>query len=101
MYLFFLFPADSFVNKGPPMRSARRTRSGNVRSLKIYFCHYFVRLREGASFAFGDMAAHLDVQQMARQYIPERLVVLDEMPRTPSGKIQKFRLREMAQVRKT
>lgn len=56
----------------------------------------FVRLRDGASFGFSDMAAHLGAQQMALQYIPERLVVLDEMPRTPSGKIQKFKLREMA-----
>ena len=31
---------------------------------------------------------------MALPYIPERLATLDEMPATPSGKIQKFRLRE-------
>jgi cyclohexanecarboxylate-CoA ligase len=31
---------------------------------------------------------------MARQYLPERLEVVPEMPRTPSGKIQKFKLRE-------
>jgi cyclohexanecarboxylate-CoA ligase len=29
------------------------------------------------------------------QYIPERLIVRDTMPSTPSGKIQKFKLREM------
>jgi cyclohexanecarboxylate-CoA ligase len=33
---------------------------------------------------------------MARPYWPERLELVAEMPRTPSGKIQKFRLREMA-----
>jgi cyclohexanecarboxylate-CoA ligase len=33
---------------------------------------------------------------MARQYMPERLEIVAELPRTPSGKIQKFRLREMA-----
>jgi cyclohexanecarboxylate-CoA ligase len=32
---------------------------------------------------------------MARQYIPERLEIVSELPRTPSGKIQKFRLREV------
>ena len=33
---------------------------------------------------------------MAKQYWPERLELVAEMPRTPSGKIQKFKLREMA-----
>ena len=33
-------------------------------------------------------------QQLTTQYIPERLEVLPVMPATPSGKIQKFRLRE-------
>ena len=42
------------------------------------------------------MQRHLEAQQLARQYWPERLEVIDEMPRTPSGKIRKFRLREIA-----
>jgi acyl-coenzyme A synthetase/AMP-(fatty) acid ligase len=33
---------------------------------------------------------------MAKPYWPERLEILPEMPRTPSGKIQKFKLRAMA-----
>ncbi|WP_287787794.1 cyclohexanecarboxylate-CoA ligase [Acidiphilium sp.] len=56
----------------------------------------FVRLREGASLSFAEMVAHLAAQRMARQYMPERLEIVEELPRTPSGKIQKFRLREMA-----
>ena len=56
----------------------------------------FVKLREGAELSFADMAAYLAEQQMARQYIPERLEIMDALPRTPSGKIQKFRLRETA-----
>jgi cyclohexanecarboxylate-CoA ligase len=35
---------------------------------------------------------------MARQYMPEQLRIVTEMPRTPSGKIQKFKLREMARA---
>jgi cyclohexanecarboxylate-CoA ligase len=58
----------------------------------------FVRLREGASLTFEEMVAHLEAQRMARQYIPERLEVVDELPRTPSGKVQKFRLREAARA---
>jgi cyclohexanecarboxylate-CoA ligase len=30
--------------------------------------------------------------------MPERLEILSELPRTPSGKIQKFKLRELARA---
>ena len=56
----------------------------------------FVTLRPGESLDFESMQRHLEAQQLARQYWPERLEVIDEMPRTPSGKIRKFRLREIA-----
>ncbi len=56
----------------------------------------FVRLREGAMLDLPGMVAYLQDQRMARPYIPERLEVVDEMPRTPSGKVQKFRLRDIA-----
>ncbi|MFB6801388.1 AMP-binding protein [Peribacillus butanolivorans] len=32
---------------------------------------------------------------LAKQYWPEQLEIMDDFPRTPSGKIQKFRLRKM------
>ena len=38
--------------------------------------------------------AHLSEAGLARQKWPEELRVVDELPRTPSGKIQKFVLRE-------
>jgi cyclohexanecarboxylate-CoA ligase len=44
---------------------------------------------------FADMVEFLKAQKVALQYIPERLVVRDAMPATPSGKLQKFKLREM------
>lgn len=53
--------------------------------------------KTGASIDFAAMAEFLKAQKLALQYIPERLVVRDAMPATPSGKIQKFRLREMLQ----
>lgn len=58
----------------------------------------YVRLREGAALTLEQMVAYLQEQRMARQYMPERLEVVAELPRTPSGKIQKFRLREMART---
>jgi acyl-coenzyme A synthetase/AMP-(fatty) acid ligase len=42
------------------------------------------------------MQMYLDGQRVAKTYWPERLEVVDELPRTPSGKIQKFVLREHA-----
>src|SRR5215831_7482701 len=51
--------------------------------------------KPGQAIGFDGMVEFLKSQKVALQYIPERLVVRDAMPATPSGKIQKFRLREM------
>ena len=57
----------------------------------------YVTLKEGVeSLTLTDITAFLSERQVTRQYQPEFLVVLDELPRTPSGKIQKFKLREQA-----
>lgn len=58
----------------------------------------FVAVKPGASFSFADMTAYLEGQQVARQYFPERLETVEDLPRTPSGKIQKFKLRETART---
>ena len=54
----------------------------------------FATLRPGAQLSFQDMTAFLAAQKIAKQYIPERLEIRDALPATPSGKIQKFKLRE-------
>jgi 3-phosphoshikimate 1-carboxyvinyltransferase len=56
----------------------------------------FAVLRPGFDFDFHAMVAYLDGQRVAKTYWPERLEAVDELPRTPSGKIQKFVLREYA-----
>ncbi len=56
----------------------------------------FVVLKPGASFDLAALQAHMAQSQVAKQYWPERVRVVDELPRTPTGKIQKFRLREIA-----
>ncbi len=58
----------------------------------------FVTLRPGAQFDFATMLDYLQDSRLIKQYLPERLEVLAEFPRTPSGKIQKFKLREMAKT---
>ena len=52
----------------------------------------------GRSMDLPEIVRYLKEHQVATQYIPERLQVLDAMPATPSGKIQKFKLREQLQA---
>lgn len=56
----------------------------------------FVALKPGCSLSFGELTRYLEEQQIAKPYYPERLEIVDDLPRTPSGKIQKFKLREEA-----
>ena len=56
----------------------------------------FVVLRQGASLTLAELVAFLEQRRLARNYLPERLEVLDSLPKTPSGKIQKVVLRGVA-----
>ncbi len=56
----------------------------------------FVSLRAGHGLDFAAMGAWLAGHGMMKQYLPERLEIVEAFPRTPSGKIQKFKLRELA-----
>jgi len=56
----------------------------------------FVILEPGADFDFDTMLEYLDSHRVSKTYWPERLEPVDALPRTPSGKIQKFVLREQA-----
>ncbi|HUN50313.1 MAG TPA: cyclohexanecarboxylate-CoA ligase [Candidatus Sulfotelmatobacter sp.] len=58
----------------------------------------FIVLRPGQSLSFQELIAFLRDQKLARDYLPERLEIVAEMPKTPSGKIQKFKLREAAKA---
>ncbi len=53
-----------------------------------------VVLKPGQHFEFEEMVRYLKEQKVAIQYIPEKLIIQEAMPSTPSGKIQKFKLRE-------
>ncbi len=41
------------------------------------------------------MQRHLDDQRVSKPYWPERLEIVEQLPYTPSGKIQKFVLRDV------
>lgn len=47
-----------------------------------------------ADLNLSDLSDLLEELGTAKQFWPEEFVLMSEMPRTPSGKIQKFRLRE-------
>ena len=51
--------------------------------------------KPGHTIDLPGLVQFLKDQKIAVQYIPERLIVRDVMPSTPSGKIQKFKLRDM------
>ncbi|HEX2333229.1 MAG TPA: hypothetical protein VHI32_08660, partial [Burkholderiales bacterium] len=56
----------------------------------------FVTLRSGGSLKLEALCRHLAAEGFSKHFWPERLEVLAEMPRTPTGKVQKFVLREVA-----
>ena len=55
-----------------------------------------VVLHPGATLTLNDLSTYLSAANVTRSYHPEKLLLVAEIPRTPSGKIQKFRLRELA-----
>lgn len=55
----------------------------------------FVVVAEGlAAPALSDLTEFLEAQSVTRQFWPEQLEIIDAFPMTPSGKVQKYRLRE-------
>jgi cyclohexanecarboxylate-CoA ligase len=55
--------------------------------------------REGQTITLGEIVTFLERHELARQKFPERLELVSEFPMTPSGKIQKYRLRELVAER--
>lgn len=56
----------------------------------------FLVLKDSAPFTLSDMSDWLKENGAAKQYWPEALELIDVMPRTASGKIQKFTLKDQA-----
>ena len=54
----------------------------------------FVILQPGQALTLDELRVHFAALQVARQKTPERLELVTELPRTPSGKVKKFELRE-------
>ena len=56
----------------------------------------FVVLKSGSELTLREMQEFMISNGLTKQYMPERLEIMDALPKTPSGKIQKFVLREQA-----
>jgi len=56
----------------------------------------FLTLRPGHSLDLKAVQAYMEENKVAKQYWPERVVIAEDLPKTPAGKIQKFQLREQA-----
>jgi non-ribosomal peptide synthetase component E (peptide arylation enzyme) len=56
----------------------------------------FATVRRNQSVSLDEVCRHLAAEGFSKHFWPERLELLAEMPRTPTGKIQKFVLRELA-----
>jgi acyl-CoA synthetase (AMP-forming)/AMP-acid ligase II len=54
---------------------------------------------EGTEITFDAMTSHLEAAGLARYKVPERLEIVDSIPMTSTGKIQKFRLVELVLAR--
>jgi cyclohexanecarboxylate-CoA ligase len=55
----------------------------------------FVIPEGGTAPTLAELVAWLEGHQLARQKFPERLELIKEFPMTPSGKVQKYRLRQL------
>ncbi|MGY8638950.1 AMP-binding protein [Bradyrhizobium sp. 14AA] len=56
----------------------------------------FIVPRGGSTIDLAAVQAYLSDAKMAKQFWPEHVEIVAELPRTASGKIQKFKLREAA-----
>ena len=57
----------------------------------------FVMLRPAAALSLNDIRAHFSGTSTARHLTPERLEIVDDLPRTATGKVRKDELRRRLQ----
>jgi cyclohexanecarboxylate-CoA ligase len=83
---------EELVYRHPKVREAALVAMPHPR-LGETSCLYVVA-QEGEPPTLGEIVAHLRAAGLTPQFLPERLEVVPSLPRTPSGKIQKYLLRE-------
>jgi cyclohexanecarboxylate-CoA ligase len=58
----------------------------------------FVVLRPGQTLDLAGVQSLMAENKVAKQYWPERIEIVADLPKTPAGKVQKFQLREIAKA---
>ena len=58
----------------------------------------FLVLRPGHTFDLKAVQAYMAEHKVAKQYWPERVEIVGDLPKTPAGKVQKYQLREKAKA---
>jgi cyclohexanecarboxylate-CoA ligase len=58
----------------------------------------FIVTQPDKSFDLAAMQTYLAECKMTKQFWPERVEIVAELPRTASGKIQKFKLKDIAKT---
>jgi acyl-CoA synthetase len=59
----------------------------------------YVELRPGAALTLEELRGHLEVRGVTREWFPERLMVVDQIPRSSGGKIAKGELQAEVRAR--
>jgi acyl-CoA synthetase len=57
-------------------------------------CAFLILHGQAEPLTQEDIASYTDKQNLARQKIPERILIVEDLPRTPSGKVRKDVLRK-------
>ncbi|WP_085992228.1 AMP-binding protein [Oceanobacillus senegalensis] len=84
---------ENALYEHPDISEAQIVAMPDIR-LQEKACAYISMKQGKKPITLEDLKDYLEKKHVAKQYWPEHLEVVDDFPRTPSGKIQKFRLRE-------
>ena len=57
-------------------------------------CAYVIAADDAEAPSLAEMARFTEASGLARQKIPERVIIVEDLPRTPSGKVKKNSLRD-------
>jgi acyl-CoA synthetase len=59
----------------------------------------YVELHDGTALTLDDLKAHLTARGVSKEWYPEYLFVLDQLPRASGGKVAKGELKKDAESR--
>jgi acyl-CoA synthetase (AMP-forming)/AMP-acid ligase II len=85
---------EDVLHRHPGIREAAIVSMPHAR-LGESVCAYVIAADAAAPPGFAEITAFIAAAGLARQKFPERIEIIDDFPRTPSGKIRKDVLRTM------